>query len=67
MIGEDLSDHIQFDFLYDNHFSDLKANELLQEQLGVVASMEPYMGKYFFCSIMFVLKFLSKLKMILRI
>ena len=44
---EDLSDHIQFDFLYDNHFSDLKANELLQEQLGVVASMEPYMGKYF--------------------
>ena len=44
---EELSDHIQFDFLYDNHFSDLKANELLQEQLGVVASMEPYMGKYF--------------------
>ena len=34
---EELSDHIQFDFLYDNHFSDLKANELLQEQLGVVA------------------------------
>ena len=44
---EELSDHIQFDFLYDNHFSDLKANELLQEQLGVVAAMEPYMGKYF--------------------
>ena len=44
---EELSDHIQFDFLYDNHFSDLKANELLNEQLGVVAAMEPYMGKYF--------------------
>ena len=43
----DLEDHIQYDFLYDNHFSDLKKNELLTEQLGVVASMEPYMGKYF--------------------
>jgi len=42
-----LEDHIQYDFLYDNHFSDLKENELLQEQLGVIASMEPYMGKYF--------------------
>ena len=44
---DSLEDHIQFDFLYDNHFSDLKENELLQEQLGVLASMEPYMGKYF--------------------
>ncbi len=43
----ELEDHIQYDFLYDNHFSDLKKNELLNEQLGVVASMEPYMGKYF--------------------
>ena len=43
----DLEDHIQYDYLYDNHFSDLKKNELLNEQLGVVASMEPYMGKYF--------------------
>ena len=42
-----LEDHIQFDFLYDNHFSDLKENELLNEQLGVLAAMEPYMGKYF--------------------
>ena len=42
-----LEEHIQFDFLYDNHFSDLKENELLNEQLGVLAAMEPYMGKYF--------------------
>ena len=42
-----LEEHIQYDFLYDNHFSDLKQNELLNEQLGVVAAMEPYMGKYF--------------------
>ena len=44
---ETLEDHIQYDFLYDNHFSDLKENELLNEQLGVIAAMEPYMGRYF--------------------
>jgi hypothetical protein len=44
---ESLSDHIQYDFIYDNHFSDLKDNELLNDQLGVVASMQPYIGTYF--------------------
>ena len=44
---QELEDHIQYDYLYDNHFSDLKENELLNEQLGVAAAMEPYMGKYF--------------------
>ena len=43
----ELEDHIQYDYLYDNHFSDLKETELLTEQLSVIASMEPYMGKYF--------------------
>jgi hypothetical protein len=42
-----LSDHIQYDYVYDNHFSDLKNNELLNDKLGVVAAMEPYIGKYF--------------------
>lgn len=42
-----LSDHIQFDFLYDNHFSELKKNEILNDKLGVVAAMEPYIGRYF--------------------
>ena len=42
-----LSDHIQYDYVYDNHFSDLKNNELLNDQLGVVAAMEPYIGRYF--------------------
>jgi len=44
---ESLSDHIQYDFIYDNHFSDLKDNELLNDQLGVVAAMQPYIGTYF--------------------
>jgi len=44
---ETLEDHIQYDYLYDNHFSDLKENELLQEKLGVLAAIEPYMGRYY--------------------
>ena len=44
---EYLSDHIQFDFLYDNHFADLKKNEIMNDKLGVVAAMEPYLGRYF--------------------
>jgi hypothetical protein len=44
---ESLSEHIQYDFVYDNHFSDLKNNELLNDQLGVVAAMQPYVGTYF--------------------
>ena len=42
-----LSDHIQYDFLYDNHFADLKKNEILNDKLGVIAAMEPYLGRYF--------------------
>ena len=44
---EVLREHIQYDYVYDNHFSDLKENELRNDQLGVVAAMEPYIGKYF--------------------
>ena len=44
---EILADHIQFDFVYDNHFAELKETELLNERLGVVAAVDPYVGKYF--------------------
>jgi hypothetical protein len=44
---ENMSEHIQYDFLYDNHFSELKDAELLNERLGMVATAEPYIGKYF--------------------
>jgi len=40
-------DHIQYDFLYDNQFSELKESELLNERLGTLATIEPYIGKYF--------------------
>ena len=42
-----MSEHIQYDFLYDNHFAELKEAELLTERLTMVAAAEPYLGKYF--------------------
>ena len=44
---KNLSDHIQYDFLYDNHFNELKQTELLNDKLAAVAAVEPYLGKYF--------------------
>ena len=44
---EIMSEHIQYDFLYDNHFSELKESELLNERLTMVQAAEPYVGKYF--------------------
>jgi len=44
---EVMSEHIQYDFLYDNHFSELKEAEIMNERLGMVATAEPYVGKYF--------------------
>jgi len=44
---EDMKEHIQYDYLYDNHFTELKNIEMLNEKLGVIAAMEPYMGRYF--------------------
>ena len=42
-----MSEHIQYDFLYDNHFAELKDSELMAERLTMVASAEPYVGRYF--------------------
>ena len=44
---EKISDHIQYDFLYDNQFSELKESELMNDRLGTLATIEPYIGKYF--------------------
>jgi hypothetical protein len=42
-----MEEHIQYDFIYDNHFSELKNAELLTERLNLVTTAEPYVGKYF--------------------
>jgi hypothetical protein len=44
---DSMSEHIQYDFLYDNHFSELKEAELLNERLSLAATAEPYIGKYY--------------------
>ena len=42
-----MEDHIQYDFLYDNQFAELKESELLEGRLGNLAAIEPYIGKYY--------------------
>ena len=44
---DSISDHIQYDFLYDNQFAELKESELMNERLGILATIEPYIGKYY--------------------
>ena len=44
---EKMEDHIQYDFLYDNQFAELKESEMLQNRLSNLATIEPYIGKYY--------------------
>tara|TARA_B100001559_G_scaffold126139_2_gene105950 strand:- start:1390 stop:3057 length:1668 start_codon:yes stop_codon:yes gene_type:complete len=44
---EQMNDHIQYDFIYDNHFAELKHAELMESRLNQVAMIEPYVGKYY--------------------
>ena len=42
-----LRDGLQYDFLQDGHFAELKESEMLMERLRVADSMRDYVGKYF--------------------
>ena len=42
-----MGEHIQYDFLYDNQFAELKETEMIQGRLGNLAQIEPYIGKYY--------------------
>ena len=44
---EVMSEHIQYDFLYDNHFSELKETELFNERMAAAPAAEPYVGRYY--------------------
>ena len=44
---DDMKEHIQYDYLYDNHFTELKNLEMITEKLNAIAAMDPYVGKYF--------------------
>ena len=39
--------HIQFDFIADNYFTELKEIEIRNERMNQVNVMDPYVGKYF--------------------
>ena len=42
-----MKEHIQFDFIADNYFTELKEIEIRNERMNQVASMDPFVGKYF--------------------
>ena len=42
-----MEDHIQYDFIYDNQFAELKESEMMEGRLGMLANIEPYIGKYY--------------------
>ena len=42
-----MEDHIQYDFLYDNQFAELKESELMEGRMNMLGQIEPYIGKYY--------------------
>ena len=44
---EIMNEHIQYDFIYDNHFAELKETELLTERINMATLAEPYVGRYY--------------------
>ena len=51
IINEDdwhtVRDHLQYDFLQDGHFAELKQTEMLRERLALANEMRDYIGKFF--------------------
>ena len=44
---EYMKDHIQYDFIYDNQFAELKEKEMVEGRLTLLAQIEPFIGKYY--------------------
>ena len=44
---EFMEEHIQYDFLFDNHFTELKEIEMINERLNLVNQMQPFLGVYY--------------------
>jgi hypothetical protein len=42
-----IAQDIRFDFMRDNHFSEIKDNEILQGRLNILATIDPFVGKYY--------------------
>ena len=44
---EDMEENIQYDFLFDNHFTELRDAELMNSRLDVLMKLDPFVGKYY--------------------
>ena len=44
---DEMEEHIQYDFLFDNHFNELKEQEMMMQRITLVTQMDPFVGKYF--------------------
>ena len=42
-----MKEHIQFDYIADNYFTELKEIEIRNERMNEVNQIDPYVGKYF--------------------
>lgn len=44
---EEFKEHIHYDFIMDNNFSEMKNAELMKERLGLLSQVDPYTGRYY--------------------
>tara|TARA_B100002019_G_scaffold226968_1_gene200065 strand:- start:2280 stop:2801 length:522 start_codon:yes stop_codon:yes gene_type:complete len=44
---DEMKEQIQYNFIADNYFSEMKEKEVMNERLALLAQMDPYAGKYF--------------------
>ena len=44
---KNISQHIQYDFLQDGHFAELKKAELMEDRINALGSIESYIGTFF--------------------
>jgi hypothetical protein len=44
---DEMQEHIQYDFQFDNHFEELKQAELMGNRLQVATALDPFLGKYY--------------------
>lgn len=44
---DEFKEHIQYNFIADNYFSEMKEKEVMNERMALIAQMDPFVGKYF--------------------
>ena len=44
---DEMKEHIQYDYLFDNHFNELKEIEMMNARMQAVTQMDPFVGKYY--------------------